>query len=505
MVSATCAISACVGEDAAPGTSSSSGGGETTSSSSGGDETTSSSGTAPCSARCVGNELLACDGTKETCALGCSEEDGAHCMQIDPLGVFAPSDFTRDDLEDLDFDLDTMRIDIATGRIFRRELPDAGAPDAGRPEEIEVRAANQTAVVEEVIAGISFQVHDDGVLLRARNITIRGSGARNGISNTGGPGSGGKPLRMLAQKELQIDGVWTVPCGAVLGGHAGASAGVAGASAAATRGDGFGESGGRSGAPNNITSGVMSGGGGAGHLAKGGFGGAAGSIKGGLGGEAFSVDELASFNVLRGGAGGGAGSPQTNTPQSGGATGGGGGAAVHLVAGQRLVIGAEGPAGINVGGCGGNVTGNVASQAARHGAGGGGGAGGVLILEAPAIEARAGGLAANGGGGGGGTVGQDGQFGVFAARGGPGLSQCTGAGGNGGYGNTPSTQAGAAGNGPSSIMCNGENNTRYGGGGGGGAGRIYLRVSTGKLQRANEFFFSPELSSGLRVDDVTLR
>jgi hypothetical protein len=261
--------------------------------------------------------------------------------------------------------------------------------------------------------------------------------------------SGTRGLMLYARKTIVVDG-------AIDAHGRGQSAGPGGR----TGGGGYTDgscwfSGGR-GRRGNVDNPDDSGGGGGAHGQAGAKGGNAGSAGGGAGGSIAQAPN--GVTPLIGGCSGGGGASD-----SAAGAGGGGGGAVHLVAGESIMIAGT----VNVGGGGGR--GGTSGES-----GGGGGAGGMLLLESQVVTV-VGTVAANGGGGGSGdgsntisngNPGQDGQASASRASGGSSVHSKSGAGGLGG------AKAGVA-----TAGSNNEN----GGGGGGGVGRLHLRAPIGSV------------------------
>lgn len=434
-----------------------------------------------CIARCEGQELVSCDGERQVCRLACITEGEPRCQDgFKPSGPLAASDLTRADLLDLIVDFNVGVLNFSTG-----EMGDSGS----------VRTANIIAGVEQVINGIAFVKSADGVTIKARNITLRGTLQPGSLV-----GAADGAVRFLAQDTLSIETMLTLPCGPSFGGFAGGASASPHIGGSGPQPGGGPEAihGGSTGLP---VSAPVSGGGGGGHVAPGGRGTAISSSAGGQPGEAWSTAALALLYPLHGGAGGGAGSMLT-TARTGpiGATGGHGGASLQLVAGQLLRIGgASGaPAAIDVAGCGGEARRNLYFEEEHNGAGGGGGAGGSVLLEAPRVEGfSSASVTANGGGGGGREQpGQNGQISTSPALGGghAGPLRCMSAGGAGGAGSSSAEMSGKPGGGTSPGCTD-----RYGGGGGGSAGRIVLRVGTDGFTAHDGFFFSPSGGAGLTI------
>jgi hypothetical protein len=160
---------------------------------------------------------------------------------------------------------------------------------------------------------------------------------------------------------------------------------------------------------------------------------------------------------------------------------------------------------VNAGG-GGGVAGSLPTN---WGAGGGGGAGGTIIVEAPLVT-FAGLVAANGGAGAGaygrmevpcgyslpetpGESGEDGQPSDHPAAGGYGPPGC---GASGGQGSAGPGLAGGDGAGNPDVSANG-------GGGGGGAGRIVVRLGSGRVP-VGDGTLSPRTAPAYVVGEVVL-
>ncbi len=359
---------------------------------------------APCTAACAGADLV-CGAEATTCTLGCSETGGAHCMQIVPSnGLTWPAS----DTDALTL-MGAVRIDTSTGEI--RNL------DANTV----IRAAGTG-----VIAGVSFEVTGGiGVFAMDSLIVAAGADVRT---------VGSRPLGLLVDGDVTIDGVIDTSGGCAGGGKscAGAGGGTGGTDTADATGCGRGARG-RDDADTGSSHGE--GGGGAGAREPGARG--AGETAGGMACGTTSLVPLTAGSV--GGRGG----------DSQGGDGGGGGGALQITATGTITISATGI--IDAGGAGGE------SGAGSNGAGGGGGSGGAIFLEAATVNVL--GIAvANGGAGGGHDPdegdGEDGRRSTSAAQGTGG----SWGGGNGGTG--------------TSAPTGGRTSDDHGGGGGGAAGRI---------------------------------
>ena len=298
---------------------------------------------------CVGNELRTCTTigetpTPTTCGWGCSEQGGAHCLEITPTGGAAQTtDLTPATLVALD------AVEIPADTIMNSDADSIDPPLA---------------------MGYAFSETTTGVLAGIYHfeaLTIKGPLKIEGTQS----------IILVANGPIVIEGVIdTQSCN--VGGTGVQTQGPGGFRGGnrdqAAAGSGAG---GRAGGNNG-------GGGGGGHGAMGGPGG----DPAGTGGPAFGDEAV--MMLIGGGGGGGA-------RGAGGGAGGGGGAAVQLISNTSITIAASG--GINAGGCGGGPGG----QGGNDG-GAGGGAGGVIVLEAPTITIN-GSLAVNGGGGGGSNIG----------------------------------------------------------------------------------------------------
>lgn len=294
---------------------------------------------------------------------------------------------------------------------------------------------------------------------------------------------GARPLVILAQQNVMIEGVIDV---SAIGVTPGAGGGLGGSPSLP---DGIGASPGIRGASSDTSS---SGGGGGGFCGTGGLGGAGGGISGGSGGSsAFPADYA--LEPLRGGSGGGFAPGDRPGPRDASARGGAGGGAIQISSRGTLIVRGA----ILAGGGGGR--GGGATNAGDLGAGGGGGSGGGVLLEAMTMSFGPGARVWTTGGGGGGGAnrsdtlheggpGQNGRMTGHRAAGGAsgGLPQGA-AGGRSGGGPMPNGGPG----GPNPL--GGAN----GGGGGGGVGCIVLRTATGE-QPMDLAPFSSSSAIGLR-------
>ena len=311
-----------------------------------------------------------------------------------------------------------VRIDSATGEVFDID----GA--------VAIRAAGTG-----VKAGVSFEIVGTlGVLAMDGLVVAAGADVRI---------EGSRPLALLVDGDVTIDGVLDVSGGCTNGDKycAGAGGGAGGTDAALAVGCGRGVRG------NDMAdtgSSHAEGGGGAGAREAGG-GGAGGTAAGPSCGSTTLVP-------LAGGSGGGRGGA------SSGGDGGGGGGGLQITAAGTLTVSATGV--IDAGGAGGQ------GGQTSSGGGGGGGSGGAILLEA-AIVRVLGVAAANGGAGGGHEPdpgnGEDARRSTTTAKGDVG----DWGGGDGGTGTiSPAT---------------GRTANDHGGGGGGAAGRIRVLGATRDL------------------------
>jgi len=406
-------------------------------------------GSATCTApnTCDGASLVRCDGVAlGVCALGCA--NGA-CTSFDPTGPLGAEELSTFGLDDVVLD-DNLVFDTDDGSVYVVDSSGALAP---------LRAANTTPTEYEASAGIGYRRAADRGIFFFDSFEVRHGTRRNFRGALG--------LTIMARRSVVVNGVWTLPCGAL---------------GALTSGDAPGKDAG------------FGGGGGGGHVTKGGDGRASctpvyeGSseaercAEGGEGGPGGApVPPTTDWALVGGGRGG----------NSGVTLGGGGGAAVQLVSQGLVTIGpgtADATAGINVGGCGGVSNGL-----------GGGGAGGMLIVEAPVLNFLANaGIAANGGAGApasppaGEILASDGQLSKTAWATSPNAVGCSAQGGHGGAdtvlpANAPANPDPSCGTAPYFSLP--------GGGGGGSVGRVHVVTrNAAPLTRDPGFFVVPEAS-----------
>ncbi|MEM9489384.1 MAG: hypothetical protein AAGC55_09580 [Myxococcota bacterium] len=276
--------------------------------------------------------------------------------------------------------------------------------------------------------------------------------------------TGSRPLVIVASGEIAIQGV-------LYAGAQDAQSGPGGDSQAC-QSRGAGSPGQTQTADGDMTAGTGGGGGGFGSS-----GGSGAQVPDGgevMPGGLDSGDDR--LSPLRGGCSGGAGGQYNG---AGDGAGGGAGGAVHLIAGDRLIVDDGGV--VTAPGGGGQ------GASGTQGGGGGGGSGGAIVLEASELDIR-GAITANGGGGGEGrrggsssNAGDDGSD--DSADSAPGGADGANSGGDGG--------AGSAGDEMARDGQPGINDTRLlsrrgggGGGGGGGVGRIRIIAHDGELSRA---------------------
>jgi hypothetical protein len=222
---------------------------------------------------------------------------------------------------------------------------------------------------------------------------------------------GDRPLAILVEHDVTIDGLLDVGGHAATRGAGGAPGGMGmGAGGVSIHDDGTGSTYDDSGA------------GGGSFSTAGARGGKAGPFLGGAPGATYPI------NGLVGGSGGGVAGACTNPP-------GGGGGALLLYAGHKITV----KGAISAGG-GGGAGGLAAGCATGAGAGAGGGSGGLIWIQTPDLKGS-GVLAANGGGGGGASY-------VGIANGGQGqdgLASTTMAAAGGAKANSAEASAGGAG------------------------------------------------------------
>jgi len=404
-----------------------------------------------CTPGCEGAALTTCPAGAtgapviETCAEVCVATPAPHCGRrlpsnldaatLDPLLAEATASLILPPGVDYAFDTDTGALTVAgTG---------ATVPRVGTAFTL---LAPKLAVL----------VVDDFTL--PAGVTLTGTGTRG--------------LIVVAEGDIELDGVLDFGPGCVLGAEGDTKRCA-------------GPGGGNGGKPGAVAQGCAGGhnGAGDGGGAGGGFG-----TKGGRGGTGSSnataqdldgCGDLAGNPLvpLIGGSGGGAGAAMSM------ASGGGGGGAVQLSAFGRLRLAgtAAERATIYVGGAGGQ------GSMGNHG-GGGGGAGGGILLEGTTIELVDAALIASGGGGGGGRGGEpgsDGRFDGAVAAGGS--SSGGGDGGDGAVDASPAEDGAAGGGGA---------NTDGGGGGGGGLGRIRINTPSGQFTVPTSTLTRGVLSTG---------
>ena len=396
---------------------------------------------------CVNGKLVACGETVVDCGtVGCVEASATNatrCKLFTPTAPAKTSDLTNEIVTATLEIGATTTIDVTSGAIT------VGATTVRRP-------TNGATWNED--HGIGFEIRQVNSGRNAAVIVVRDL-VLSGTPAFAGSVSQSQALVLVAQRTVRVLGNVAFPCGTVVGGEATQA----------------GDSAGHAGPQSFVFWPLYPGGGGAGGNFVGGAGGTLSGTQLSVDGQAQSTVNapggaggvLATTDALRGGSGGGVGIPTDS--------GGTGGAAVLIVAGNSVAIGAatgSAGAGLDTSGCGGAV-------------GAGGGAGGWLGVEAPLITAFANaGLAANGGSGGGNVAGARGNFSTVVAPGAP--AGQIGAGGNGG---TDIAPTGAPQTAPP------QSSPGFGGGGGGAAGRIVVRTATGALTidttGATPWFASP--------------
>jgi len=384
----------------------------------------------PAPPQCVGGDSLVCEGGERVtvpCPGGCNGATG-ECLP--PATGFTPSNVGRDQFRDgPDLDLDEA---------FRYDT-DACTSMTGAARVVAMRDGGEACVLS---VG-SFR-------LRA-----------GGFMQVGGQ----RPLIIVANDEIRIEGVIDVSARGDQAGPAGEPGGRTVSGAADGEGPGGGITGVHEGDFDD------GGGGGGGGCGGGGDGGQGGEGAGGEGGSPFLDGN--DLQPLFGGSGGGRGRGAIRAGGfSNAGEGGAGGGALQLTAANRIVIGG----GVVAGGGGGQPGRNNGDAGTNWGSGGGGGAGGNVIVEAPEIEVG-GGLSVVGGGGGGGSssggsggAGQDGLDGATAQPSG-GDSGGSQYGSPGGDGAGLATVGGEGGGSNTADFANG-------GGGGGGAGCVVVRSSS---------------------------
>jgi hypothetical protein len=276
---------------------------------------------------------------------------------------------------------------------------------------------------------------------------------------------GVRPLVIVAEDAVVIDGVLDA---SAVGTTPGASGGRGGTAASPSLGEFGGGGGNASGAFRD------GGGGGGGACGSGGNGGRGGAVTGGFGGAAHPADHV--LEPLTGGSGGGF--ARGAGARSG--FGGAGGGAVQISSAVSITVRGA----VLAGGGGGN---GGLDNPTNYGGGGGGGSGGSVLLEAPVLDFGPDATVWTSGGGGGGSgsiegagrSGTDGRTtGLRASGGTSGGAMYGAAGGGGGGGVTP---AGAVGS--SNPEATGGN----GGGGGGGVGCVVLRNRGGVAPSSGSF------------------
>ena len=331
-------------------------------------------------------------------------------------------------------------------------LPDAcDEPATAISFETAGASSFNTDVDLSCTGGIVPQPGGPGIcVVRAKSIRIGGT-----MSATGS-----RPLALIADRLLLIDGTLDASANGDQNGAGG----------------GFLDSGG------GTTS--TSGGGGAGFATNGGAGGGAGgSGSGGAGGSAFSPLDMAVFQ----------GGPNALQASFLDPDGGGGGGGLLLIAcrGSVTTTGT-----INAGGGGGEAAFDTLFGAgvALSKSAGGGGAGGYVVIQGMTLDIG-GGLFANGGGGGGGnsvndsagTAGSDGNPSTSPASGGPGN-------GNGGTGGSGGAKNVAPSNGGPGFTAG------TGAGGGGSVGVLQLCAPQGVNSVVQpDVVVSPGLSPFIQV------
>jgi len=334
-------------------------------------------------ATCSGNDIVGC-GAPVTCANGCSEVGGAHCMQLVPSnGVM------------------TSLLVGATANVG------GGENWHFHPYDGEIHRGNQTlrAPGTGVIAGIRFEIIDGMGVFAANSFTS----ATTDNWSADGP----NPLVLFAATTITVRGDIDVGASGSTGGPGGSDA-TGSMSGTGCRGR----------AGRFFSAGFGEGGGGGGGRTAGANGGNSNQgASAGLGGT--SCTAAPTTLPLRGGAGGGHGGDSINN------AGGGGGGALALIAMDSIVVTGD----VGAPGEGGNA--GTPGTAPTGDGGGGGGGGGAVLLEAPRVTVS-GALTANGGGGAAPTTG-DGNRGYLgsstAASGGsftgPGGTRSGGTGGTG--------------------------------------------------------------------------
>jgi hypothetical protein len=408
----------------------------------------------------TGSTLAVCNeaGTAyagQTCSVGCSSANGAHCLVLYPSPPIATADLTVPNVQ---------AVAIGPGMtIFNT--------NDGSISGVLTRAANALNSDVEVIAGIGFhQVGTTGIWSLGDTTIASGATLRIlGLNAAAIVSSGNLAVHGVIDAR-PADGSGNV-CPEAASAGPGAGTGGVGCMSCGPGGD-YGAWGNGPGGGAGYTDGPQSAGphiegGGAGHAGPGGAG----------DNGAFATSGGASYDA-GGGSGGGAGA---------GGGGGGGGGFVTLVAGYAITIG-DGTAleGVNAGGCGGW-------------GGGGGGSGGTIVLEAPFVQLQAlGTLAANGGSGGLDTnISDSDDAGSQGSPGGLGSAPATGF----GYvppsvpGSCPGVGMGGAGDllaGGGTLACAGAS-----GGGGGAAGYVLIQTMTGAPSLfSSEAVISPSVDSG---------
>lgn len=383
----------------------------------------------PAPPECAGGNSLVCqDGVRVTvpCPAGCNGATG-ECL---PTATgFTPSNVGREQ--------------------FREDGPDLDLDEAFRYD------TNSCTSMTGASRVVSMRGGGEACVLSVGSFRLRESG----FMQVGGA----RPLIIVANDEIRIEGIIDVSAREDQTGPAGQPGGRTVSGAENGQGPGGGEAGVHE---EDFDDG---GGGGAGGCGGGGDGGSGGAADGGEGGSPWLDGN--DLQPLVGGSGGGRGRGAVRGTFSNAGEGGAGGGALQLTAANRIVI----SGGIVAGGGGGQGGRNGGDSGTNWGSGGGGGAGGNVIVEAPDISG-AGGLSVVGGGGGGGSsstgAGGAGQDGVDAATARPSGGDSGGFqyGADGGDGGGLAVPAGAGGGSNDSMFANG-------GGGGGGAGCVVVRSS----------------------------
>jgi hypothetical protein len=365
-------------------------------------------------ARCDGDTLIDCDGNNVSCSLGCTENNGPHCLEL------APSNgLTSELLAGANALLmsDKLSFDSSDGQIKRANLI--------------VRHGG----VDTVVDGVGFYIIDDMAVWTASAFTIP-----NGEQWTF---TTGHPVVLYSATAIVVDGILDLGGSGSIAGPGGGNGGV-NANAVPCRG----------GAGTAFATGFGEGGGGGGGETAGGNGAPSNQATFGIAGSQCSAP---SAIPLRGGNGGGAGG-FAGTLRGG--PGGGGGGAIALVA--MLNISVTGTIGVPGGG---GITGAIGDG------GGGGGSGGAIFLEAPTVLVTDGQLTANGGGGAAGRA-SSGSRGSLTTT-----VPAVGGNFNGARGGSGGAAMTAPANG-ANFNDGATNTISVGGGGGGAVGRILIKATS---------------------------